>query len=107
MTVRTISHKTPAIVEKQAETVYQKLAVNMGKPSLTLHVWGPNQTQVTTKTGLVIFFSYSTPVAGTDKDGYFRTGTKYSPTTTRHINNFLDGNPARTVTQDWIEDLLT
>ena len=54
-----------------------------------------------------IMFSYSTPVAGSDDDGLFRTDASYSPTTTRHINKYLGGkDKGRVVPQAWIDSLV-
>jgi len=54
-----------------------------------------------------IMFSYSTPVAGYDSKGAFRTDEHYSPTTSKHINKYLgdDKSIARTVSQDYINGL--
>ncbi len=54
-----------------------------------------------------ILFSYSTPVAGYDSKGAFRTAEHYSPTTSKHINKYLgnDKSIARTVSQDYINGL--
>ena len=55
-----------------------------------------------------VFFSYETPVAARLTDGSLvRTATKYSVTTTKHINNWLQGCEALTVSQDRIDCLLT
>ena len=55
-----------------------------------------------------IFFSYSTAVAGLDNKGFFKTAQKYSSTTTKHINKWLDKNNAidtvRTVKQSEINE---
>ena len=52
----------------------------------------PNQTELTLNDGTVLFFSYQTPVAAfTPKQGYIYTEKKYSVTTSRHINQWLDG----------------
>ena len=51
-----------------------------------------------------IMFSYQTPVAGFDDLGAFRTDTKYSVTTSRHINEYLGGKDiGRVVPQGLIE----
>jgi len=55
-----------------------------------------------------VFFSYETPVAARLTDGSLvRTETKYSVTTTKHINKWLNGCEALTVPQDRIDCLLT
>ncbi len=54
-----------------------------------------------------ILFSYETPVAGhSDKLGWFRTNKKYSVTTSRHINRYLNGNDVVTISSEEIEKLL-
>ena len=53
---------------------------------------GSNMTELATNSGAVILFSYSTPVAAMLPSGqYIRTEKKYSVTTTRHINKWLQG----------------
>ena len=49
-----------------------------------------NQTLIEQANGTEVLFSYRTPVAGYHPDlGYVRTKEYYSPTTTRHINQYL------------------
>ena len=49
-----------------------------------------NQNEVHLKGGVIVLFSYQTPVAGFTPDmGYFRTEEFHSTTTSRHINNWL------------------
>ena len=40
-----------------------------------------------------ILFSYHTPVAYTEKGHYYITNKKWSNTTTRHINQWVPGDP--------------
>ena len=55
-----------------------------------------------------VLFSYETPVAGWDDKGAFRTDTRYSSTTTKHINKYLGGKDiGRTVPQSYINELVT
>ena len=55
-----------------------------------------------------VFFSYETPVAARLTDGSLvRTDERYSVTTTKHINKWLQGCDALTVSQDRIDCLLT
>ena len=53
---------------------------------------GPNQTEI--KTGdRTVLYSYSTPVVvHVHGIGYFRTETRYSKTTSKHINQYLISN---------------
>ena len=55
-----------------------------------------------------IFFSYETPVAARLTDGSLvRTDERYSVTTTKHINKWLQGCEALTVPQERIDWLLS
>ncbi len=65
-----------------------------------------NQTEVVLNNGTKVFFSYDTPVAAQLPDyEYVRTATKWSVTTSRHINKWLDGVNATTVSQDILDNL--
>mgnify|MGYP001571199357 FL=1 len=61
---------------------------------------------------LCLLFSYETPVAGWDETGPFKTERKFSSTTTKHINKYLESygpetqDNTRTVTQEWILEQL-
>ena len=63
---------------------------------------GSNQTLIQFSNGNEVFFSYETPVAGYDasRGVYERTSEYYSRTTSRHINNYLDGVKAVDMHQD-------
>ena len=66
-----------------------------------------NQTQLNLHDGTEVFFSYKTPVAAKLPNyDYIRTATKWSSTTTRHINKWLDGVTAQTVDQSLLNDLV-
>ena len=52
-----------------------------------------------------VFFSYKTPVAAWIDGRYVRTDKKWSVTTSRHINKWLAGAQADTVSQADIENL--
>ena len=83
---------------------------------------GSNMTTLTLNDGTEILFSYETPVAGylsvealdnhpfPQEVGngcmFFRTAKKWSSTTTRHINKYLEGCTAAVVSQDQIESLV-
>ena len=55
-----------------------------------------------------VFFSYETPVAARLTDGSLvRTDQWYSATTSKHINKWLNGCDALTVSQYRIDCLLT
>lgn len=54
-----------------------------------------------------ILFSYNTPVAAiVPGEGFYRTSETYSNTTTKHINEFLNGEDADIVTPETISSLL-
>ena len=67
---------------------------------------GSNMTELELD-GIKVLYSYETPVAGFDDGGAFRTDTKYSATTSKHINKYLGGRDVgRIVTQQFINDLI-
>lgn len=67
---------------------------------------GNNMTEVIVGNRSVLF-SYSIPVAlHVEGMGYIVTEKKWSATTTRHINKFLNGDkPFKTQPQDYFDDL--
>jgi len=68
---------------------------------------GSNQTEYIAH-GMAVLFSYSTPVAALLPSGrYVKTSTKYSVTTTKHVNQWLIGVMAdvEVVPQDFINNL--
>jgi len=74
---------------------------------MKLYQKGSNMTEL--DMGFVqVFFSYETPVAARLTDGSLvRTDERYSVTTTKHINKWLNGCDALTVSQYRIDCLLT
>lgn len=66
---------------------------------------GSNQTQITTSTGEVVLFSYGTPVAARINGEFFRTSKKWSVTTSKHINAWLDGARAEVRDQQFFDSL--
>ena len=66
---------------------------------------GSNMTVLQRK-GHEILFSYETPVAVYDsvRGEYLRTEHKFSQTTSRHINKWLQGVKSISVPQNVIED---
>ena len=69
---------------------------------------GSNMTELSTNSGAVILFSYSTPVAAMLPSGqYIKTDKKYSAATTRHVNKWLQGVSANveTRTAEFISNL--
>ena len=74
---------------------------------MKLYQKGSNMTEL--DLGFVqVFFSYETPVAARVTDGTLvRTDQWYSATTSKHINKWLQGCDALTVSQYCINCLLT
>jgi hypothetical protein len=67
---------------------------------------GPNQTEVEVD-GNRVLFSYETPVAVKFANGdAWRTAKKWSRTTTRHINRWLNETLTLEVSQEAIEVLV-
>jgi hypothetical protein len=61
-------------------------------------------TEVETENA-VILFSYREPVACATDEGFFRTSKKWSVTTSRHINKWLEGREAEEKPQSWFDEL--
>ena len=63
---------------------------------------GPNKVEISYRDGTTVFYSYNTPVAAClgGGSGFVRTASKWSRTTSRHINQWLLGARAREITQD-------
>lgn len=56
--------------------------------------------------GLSVLFSYATPVAYHEQGrGYFRTSTRHSPTTSRHVNAWIGNATAAQVPQAILDGL--
>jgi hypothetical protein len=69
---------------------------------------GSNQTEAIMNDGTIIFFSYETPVAAylPSRSGFIKTDTKFSVTTSKHINKWLNGAKAETVPQEVLNSLI-
>jgi len=62
---------------------------------------GSNQTEIHFICGTIVLVSYETPVAALLSSGrYIKTSTKYSRTTSKHINQWLSGTYAEEVSQE-------
>jgi hypothetical protein len=72
---------------------------------MRLNPIGSNMTEVEVK-GATVLFSYSTPVACKSLGNYYKTETKWSQTTTRHINKWLDGVKAETKPQEFFDNVI-
>ena len=65
-----------------------------------------NMTELELPSGVTVLFSYKTPVAAQDVDGfYWRTERKWSVTTSRHINKWLAGAKAQERPQSFFDGL--
>lgn len=65
-----------------------------------------NCHQLSCSNGDKILFSYETPVAAYLPDvGFIRTEQKFSVTTSRHVNAWLAGQPAKSVSQSFLNSL--
>lgn len=73
--------------------------------SMKLNPIGPNQNAVTID-GNVIFFSYKTPVAAFFQGRYYRTAYKWSRTTSKHINRWLNGATAEEKPQEFFDSII-
>ena len=65
-----------------------------------------NMTQLDLNNGYQVLFSYETPVACLSDNGYYRTSTKWSTTTSRHINKWLGGVLAKEQPQQFFDELV-
>ncbi len=64
-----------------------------------------NMTEVSINNGRILF-SYSTPVAAVLDGAWYRTDKRWSVTTSRHINKWLDGIPAERRAQSFFDSLV-
>lgn len=66
-----------------------------------------NQNEITT-TDYIVLFSYETPVAAEHRSSgkCYRTAKKWSQTTSRHINSWLEGREAIPISQSEIDSLV-
>ena len=72
---------------------------------MQLQSLGANKTQVDLADGTSVFFSYKTAVAAlVPGKGWIRTSTKYSSTTSKHINQWITGTA--TEVDQWDVDQL-
>jgi len=77
---------------------------------MRLNTIAPNQTEVHFNERLVdstkqavFFFSYGTPVAAKVGTTYYRCEDKYSQTTTRHTNAWLEDVEYQVQPQSWFD----
>jgi hypothetical protein len=73
---------------------------------MKLNTIAANQNEIVKDNGNVVFFSYNTPVAALIGGKFYRTDKKWSNTTSRHINNWLDGVAAEVKPQSYFDGLM-
>ena len=75
--------------------------------TLKLTPLGANKNEIELPDGTVVFFSYKTPVAARmgDGSGFVKTSQKWSVTTSKHINQWLNGATAREMPQKFLNEL--
>ena len=66
-----------------------------------------NMTELTLLDGTKVLFSYKTPVAAQVNGTYVRTSKKWSMTTSKHINKWLDGVKAEEAEQPFFDTLIS
>jgi hypothetical protein len=64
-------------------------------------------SQVLAIDGAEVLLSYGTPVAYSGPDGVFRTDKQWSPTTSKHINQWAGYKPKNTKPQSWFNALIS
>ena len=78
----------------------------IGETIMNIRSIGSNQTLLTTNHGDEVLYSYETAVAGHHHTiGDFKTSKRYSNTTTKHINKYLNGVKAVVLSPEQIEQL--
>jgi hypothetical protein len=73
---------------------------------MKLNNLGSNKTEIVKDNGDVVFFSYHTPVAACVDYKYYRTSAKWSVTTSKHINSWLNGHKAEDRPQEFFDALV-
>ena len=67
---------------------------------------GNNQNEVEISDDVTVLFSSKTPVAAhVTGTGYVKTDKFWSKTTSRHINNWMEGVTPKEVTQEYLDNL--
>ena len=73
---------------------------------MKLNNLGNNKAELVTNSGSTVLFSYNTPVAALHEGNYYRTNEFYSVTTSKHINQWLDGVKAEEKSPEFFEKLV-
>jgi hypothetical protein len=72
---------------------------------MKLNNLGNNKTEIVSD-NKTVFFSYKTPVAAIVDGKVYKTSTKWSVTTSKHISQWLDGMQAELKDQSFFDGLL-
>jgi hypothetical protein len=69
---------------------------------------GSNQTVIEYPDGVEVLYSYNTPVAAfVPGRGYVRSSTKYSVTTSKHVNSWVGGrNVGTVISQEELDEII-
>ena len=73
---------------------------------MKLNNLGNNQAELSINSVGTVLFSYNTPVAVRTPEGIFKTSKKWSNTTSKHINTWLDGAEAEQKPQEFFDNLI-
>lgn len=75
---------------------------------MKLKKYGENEIEVSFKNGSVVLFSYETPVAAVHNLEVLVSKTKYSASTTKHVNRFIKrwNRPFFIVEQEMINNMV-
>jgi hypothetical protein len=73
---------------------------------MNLNPIATNMTELSFQDGTKVLFSYKTPVAAIVNGTYVRTSKKWSRTTSKHINKWLDGINAEEAEQQFFDTLI-
>ena len=65
-----------------------------------------NMTELKFQDGTKVLFSYETPVAAEVNGNYVKTSKKWSTTTSKHINKWLNGIDAEKAEQQFFNTLI-
>ena len=83
------------------------MKIRLKKHSPNAHVLEIGDFETDRASYVEVLFSYETPVAAfVAGESYIRSRHRYSATTSKHISQYLDGAPAREVSQEEIDALL-
>ena len=103
----TVKNYSKGIILQRGGRLKCRNSVSNGSIQMQLTPIAANQTQLNLNDGTEVFFSYKTPVAAKLPNyDYIRTATKWSSTTTRHINKWLEGVHAEEVPQNKLDELV-